>query len=102
LSLLPAQEFVVGAARPAKRIAFALWIDGAKQGLQQIGSSERFITPALVLQNVPLQGVSHAEWPKDKHESAAKETGNCWPFTAVDIECAPSSAAGLSQCEKKL
>ena len=50
------------------------------------------------------EGVSHAEWPKDKHESAPKETGNviCWPLTAVDIECAPSSATGLSQCEKKL
>jgi hypothetical protein len=48
------------------------------------------------------EGVSHAEWPKDKYESASKETGNCWPLTAVGIECAPSSATGLSQCEKKL
>ena len=58
----------------------ALWIDDTKQatGLQQcFGSSERFITPALVLLTCRYQGVSHAEWPKGKHESAAKETSVC-------------------------
>jgi hypothetical protein len=48
--------------------------------------------------------VSHAEWPKDKHESAPTETGSviCWPLTAAGIECAPTRATGLSQREKKL
>ena len=45
-----------------------------------------------------------AEWPKGKHEYASTETGRatCWPLTAVGIECAPPSATGLSQREKKL
>jgi hypothetical protein len=50
------------------------------------------------------QGVSHAEWPKDKHEAAPTKTGSViwWPLTAVGIECAAARATRLSQREKKL
>ena len=50
------------------------------------------------------QGVSHAEWPKDKHENAPTQTGIviCSPPKAVDIECRPPRAEGLSKCAKKL
>jgi hypothetical protein len=52
----------------------------------------------------PYQGVSHAEWPKDKHEYTSIETGKitCWPPTTMGIECASPRATGLSQREKKL
>jgi hypothetical protein len=55
LSLLPVQEFVVGAARPPTKIASAsgLMTRGAKQATGLHSSSalqeKRFITPALVL-----------------------------------------------------
>jgi hypothetical protein len=49
------------------------------------------------------QGVSLAEWPKDKHEYASTETGVIsGPLTAVGIERAPPRVTGLSQREKKL
>jgi hypothetical protein len=49
------------------------------------------------------QGVSHAEWPKDKYEYATIKTGRVtWPVTAVGIECAPPRPTGLSQRERKL
>ena len=63
-----------------------------------------FVCSTEHLFHLPLQGVSHAEWPKDKHEAAPTETGSviCWPLTAVGIECAPPRATGLPQREKKL
>jgi hypothetical protein len=47
------------------------------------------------------QGVSHAAWPEDKHQSASEET-ICWPLTAATIECAVPRPTGFSQREKKL
>ena len=50
------------------------------------------------------QGVSHAKWPKDNHECAPTQTGSiiCCPLEAVDIECRPPRAEGLSKRAKKL
>jgi len=41
------------------------------------------------------QGVSHAAWPEDKHESASKET-ICWQITAATIDCAAPRTTGFS------
>ena len=50
------------------------------------------------------QGVSHAKWPKAKHECAATQTGSvtCCPLKAVDIECPPPRAHRPSKRAKKL
>jgi hypothetical protein len=49
--------------------------------------------------HVPLEGVSHAAWPENLHESAAKET-ICWQVTAANIECAARRPTGHSQRAK--
>jgi hypothetical protein len=50
------------------------------------------------------QGVSHAKWPKDNYEFSPTQTGSvvCCPLEAVDIECRPPRAEGLSNRAKKL
>jgi hypothetical protein len=50
------------------------------------------------------QGVSHAEWPKPKHEYSLPETirATCRSLKAVDIEFIPSGVEKLSQRAKKL
>jgi hypothetical protein len=61
-----------------------------------VRSTERF--------HMPYQGVSHAEWPKDKHEYAPTRTGStiCWLLKAVVIECRPPRTERLSQRATKL
>jgi hypothetical protein len=84
--------------------------DGADSRPQQrIGSSFTECTPpALVLVlGVPSealstcndQGVSHAEWPKDHHESTPIQTVSviCSRLDAVDAECRAPRAEGLSK-----
>jgi hypothetical protein len=77
----------------------ASWIDerGRKQepALSSYERSMERASPAI------YQGVRHAAWPEDKHESASKET-ICWRLTAATIECAAPRATGFSQREKKL
>jgi hypothetical protein len=50
------------------------------------------------------QGVSHAKWPKAKHECAPTETGSviCCPLKAVDVECRPPRVDRPSKRAKKL
>jgi len=51
-----------------------------------------------------IKGVSHAEWPNDKHECATSETGSaiCWSLGEVVIERRPPSSEGHSQRAKQL
>jgi hypothetical protein len=50
------------------------------------------------------QGVSHAQWVNDNLECASTQTGSIiWrALKAVDIECGPPRAKGLSKRAKKL
>ena len=50
------------------------------------------------------QGVSHAKWPKAKHECAATQTGSviCWTLEAMDVERHPRRAHRPSKRAKKL
>ena len=49
------------------------------------------------------KGVSHAEWPKLKHEYALAQAGSVisCPLKAVDIKCGAPRDEGLSQLGKR-
>jgi hypothetical protein len=78
-------------------------------GRTQASAAQVTPAPILVLPHgvnltCHYQGVSHAEWPKNNDEYAPPQIGEaiCQPLKAVDIECRPPRAEGLSKRAKKV
>jgi hypothetical protein len=104
--------FRVGARRPPNGLMNAVPSRPRVSAVRRLARQRIRMPPSLVsIVRVSdgafvrkYQGVSHAKWPKAKHECAPTQTGSviCCPLKAVDIECRPPRAHRPSKCAKKL